>query len=60
MREFTEKVGRWARGALKALRNPLFFLAVRICDKVQGPLEHFLYSLKKKCLDNDIKELALM
>ena len=56
--EYTDKMGRWARSALAALRNPLFCTAVKISYKLGSELEHLNNALKQKVSDSGPRELA--
>eukprot|EP00959_Pyramimonas_sp_CCMP1952_P452376 9466477-Pyramimonas_sp.AAC.1 len=59
-KDYSERLGRWARDAIRAIQNPLFFIMMRVASRARAPLDAFVHSLKKTRPDNEPGNMARM
>lgn len=58
MEAHTEKMTRWTKDAVEALKDPIFCILLRVEDKLVDPYQHFMHFIQQRRDDSVPKALA--
>ena len=57
---FSKTMGKWSSRAHAGMKNPCFWLAMRISNRISHVLDHLLYVIEKTTAPGELKNLAVL